>query len=351
VLNKLKIKVLQKDKKMATPSQSKTKIDYMARKVPTNPKYKDVKPATDTGASISKHVAKINEIKTNFKYRKDELFKRMKISTLVQLMVQVTEFNLDFPPEETQKTSEEMEEVRSTMQSVISGCGETSMRPRAAGLPSGSEGLETERRRQQNLQPQRLEIPYLLLDVREAEEFDKCHMKTATNYPSSRLARVMNFETPELHAFKNKEGRIIVLYDEEEKLAPRVAQTFVERGYDNLFLLSGGMKVASQIFPVGLFNGQTPKNLVNNNSNNPKSSTNGSSQFEDGDHSSDPQDPLLTARDLNALKMALEETMSPTPVVKTGRLATAASVGAAQRAMIESKNSARQEKLVGGQWR
>ena len=34
----------------------------------------------------------------------------------------------------------------------------------------------------------------------------------------------MNFETPELFDYKNKEGRIIVLYDEEENLAPKVAQ-------------------------------------------------------------------------------------------------------------------------------
>ena len=61
--------------------QQKTRIDYMSRRVPTNPRYADVKAVTDTGASLSKHVEKINEIKANFKYRKDELFKRMKIST------------------------------------------------------------------------------------------------------------------------------------------------------------------------------------------------------------------------------------------------------------------------------
>lgn len=39
---------------------------------------------------------------------------------------------------------------------------------------------------------------------------------------------------------KNKEGKIIVLYDEDERLGPNVATTLVQRGYDNLFLLSGG---------------------------------------------------------------------------------------------------------------
>ena len=63
----------------------KARIDYMARRVPVNPRYAGVRAVTDTGASLSRHVDKINEIKTNFKYRKDEFFKRMKISTLVQV--------------------------------------------------------------------------------------------------------------------------------------------------------------------------------------------------------------------------------------------------------------------------
>jgi len=392
----------------------KARIDYMARRVPVNPRYAGVRAVTDTGASLSRHVDKINEIKTNFKYRKDEFFKRMKISTLVQLMVQVTEFNYDFPPEEI-PSQEEMEDVRSTMQSVISGRGETTVRERAAGLPSG--GDQQERR---SLVPT-LEVPYLLLDVREQDAYSKCHIITSLNYPSSRLARVMNFETPELLAYKNKEGRIIVLYDEEENLAPKVAQTFVERGYENLFLLSGGMKVGLQIFPIGLFFGTPPRHLLPNNNNakggggggipgrstairktssNPSIASSSSSSIgvarngsghriagngihnheqnnyigvgndenelrqingnDDNDDNANNSDgegdgSILTQRNLNALKMALEEAVTPPEArmaQKTGRIATAASVGKDQRATANAKITARKEKLVGGrEWK
>jgi len=369
----------------------------MARRVPVNPRYAGVKAVTDTGASLTRHVDKINEIKANFKYRKDELFKRMKISTLVQLMVQVSEFNYDFPPEDI-PLQEEMEEVRSTMQSVISGRGETTVKERAAGLPSGGD-------QPQRLQPTRpaLEVPYLLLDVREQDAYSKSHIITSLNYPSSRLARVMNFETPELLAYKNKEGRIIVLYDEEEKLAPKVAQTFVERGYENLFLLSGGMKVAHQVFPVGLFHGQPPRSLLNSNGkgggggvtsrttalrktlSNPSiasssSSSNGINRNGSGhriagndvgdygedydgfvglngnnDDDDDDDGTILTQRNLNALKMALEEALLPPDAKmapKTGRIATAASVGKEQRATANAKMTARKDKLVGGrEWK
>ncbi|KAF6039829.1 CEP41 [Bugula neritina] len=48
-------------------------------------------------------------------------------------------------------------------------------------------------------------------------------------------------ETPFLLLDKNQPGKVIILYDEDERVAPKAATTLVERGYDNLFLLSGGM--------------------------------------------------------------------------------------------------------------
>ena len=41
---------------------------------------------------------------------------------------------------------------------------------------------------------------------------------------------------------KNKLGKIIILYDEDERLAPAAATTFVQREVDNVFMLSGGEK-------------------------------------------------------------------------------------------------------------
>lgn len=39
---------------------------------------------------------------------------------------------------------------------------------------------------------------------------------------------------------KNKPGSIIIIYDEDERIAPRVATTFIQREVDNVFMLSGG---------------------------------------------------------------------------------------------------------------
>jgi len=39
--------------------------------------------------------------------------------------------------------------------------------------------------------------PYLLLDVRESEDFRKSHIITAESYPKTKLSRA-NYETPAL---------------------------------------------------------------------------------------------------------------------------------------------------------
>lgn len=108
---------------------------------------------------------------------------------------------------------------------------------------------------------QDLDLPYLLLDVRDKDEYDQCHIISALSYPTAMLSRSVNNETPEMLAYKNQAGKIVVVYDDDERIAPRAATTLVQRGYDNLFLLSGGLKLAAKKFPEGLITGILPAHL------------------------------------------------------------------------------------------
>eukprot|EP00108_Taenia_solium_P006856 TsM_001019800 transcript=TsM_001019800 gene=TsM_001019800 len=110
---------------------------------------------------------------------------------------------------------------------------------------------------------QGIDCPYLLLDVRDRDEFDQCHIIKAISYPHTRLSRCINFEIREMLVFRNKPGHIIICYDEDERLAPRVATVLTERGYDNIFVLSGGLKVGWKLFPKGLILGDAPVTLKN----------------------------------------------------------------------------------------
>lgn len=118
----------------------------------------------------------------------------------------------------------------STLQKVIRGIGEMD-----------NQGRQFERAEKRLMQLQQdLDLPYLLLDLRERDDYDKCHMITALSYPMAMLSRSINNETPDMLAYKNQPGKIIVVYDDDEKIGPKGATTLVQRGYDNLFLLSGG---------------------------------------------------------------------------------------------------------------
>ena len=96
------------------------------------------------------------------------------------------------------------------------------------------------------------ETPYLILDIRSPEEYDSAHVVGARNYPHIRISRACNFETKDMLMYKNKQGKLIVVYDYDESVASRFCTTLIERGYENVFMLSGGLRVAYMKFPTRL---------------------------------------------------------------------------------------------------
>ncbi|XP_014774952.1 centrosomal protein of 41 kDa B [Octopus bimaculoides] len=202
-------------------NKKKNKPTVFDRKIPVNPKYKHIKPTVDTGASLSKYLAKIEEIRKNYRYKKDELFKRMKWTTFVQLVLQIAEFNkskeqkkIDIVEEvdidissrpytadtadlEVQKiqnsspsasqasTDEEFTDsasatdqvnsadsglytARSTLQDVIQGVGEIDQ----LTTPCLEKELVLAQEDENEC------CPYLILDVRDKDDFDQCHIIT-----------------------------------------------------------------------------------------------------------------------------------------------------------------------------
>ncbi|XP_071487357.1 centrosomal protein of 41 kDa B-like [Diadema antillarum] len=265
-----------------------TKVDILNKRIPGNPRYKDVKSVIDTGASLSKQMAKIEEIRKNYRYRPNEIFKRMKVTTFVQLIIQVHTLKQAERREQLRRSiaeagrpettdvpinggygdgrspvpslaltegdfgahlSEPILSPRSTLQSVIAGVGEFDLSGEYVDDPTPS--LEA---------PEPVEdCPYLLLDLRDPDLYNECHIITAQSYPSAMLSRAVNNFTKNILDYHNKPGKIIVIYDEDERIATAAARTFVERGVENIFLLSGGLKVAAEKFPGGLITGTLPK--------------------------------------------------------------------------------------------
>ncbi|CBY38586.1 unnamed protein product [Oikopleura dioica] len=100
--------------------------------------------------------------------------------------------------------------------------------------------------------------PYLLVDVRDSDAYEQCHMITAESYPSTNFSRTMNPFSHQMLQFKNMEGHIIILYDTDELIATECATTMAQRGFENVFVLSGGLRVLAQKLPNGLITGSLP---------------------------------------------------------------------------------------------
>ncbi|KAI1239558.1 hypothetical protein IHE44_0012684 [Lamprotornis superbus] len=254
---------------------------FLTRRIPSNPKYQHIKTRLDTGNSLSKYMEKLEEIKRNYRYKKDELFKRLKVTTFAQLVLQVASLS----NETLEVTNEELhglpdadaagddasgtngkgspegtpspvlflnssgagESHRSTLQSVISGVGELDMEKDS---PKKEDTQAKERPYP--------DCPFLLLDVRDRDAYEQCHIVGAYSYPIATLSRTMNPYTNNILEYKNAHGKIIIVYDNDERLASQAATTMCERGFENLFMLSGGLKVLAQKIPEGLITGTLP---------------------------------------------------------------------------------------------
>lgn len=81
---------------------------------------------------------------------------------------------------------------------------------------------------------------FLLLDLREPDDYDFWRLKEAINYPAANIAR--DKIIPELFRFKNKTNKLIIVYMGDERKGCAAANAMSEKGYENVFLLSGGIE-------------------------------------------------------------------------------------------------------------
>ncbi|KAM9313027.1 centrosomal protein of 41 kDa [Gastrophryne carolinensis] len=337
--------------------------EILKKRIPQNPKYQHIKTRLDTGQSMTKYLERIEEIKKNYRYRKDELFKRIKVNTFAQLVLQVAsvseESDFEITSDElqrledsnsvtperdaelaTQRTNgkaspgsvplspvdfidnlgggESIGSARSTLQSVIRGVGELDLdiNPQKPSRNERSSSMGYADKPYPD-------CPYLLLDVRDRDCYDQCHVIGAFHYPTAMLARTMNPFTPEILNYKNAHGKIIILYDEDERIASQAATTMSERGFENLFMLSGGLKVIAQKFPDGLTTGSFPVSCL------PQQVESKSARKR-----STPREPVFFAenkwrfsrQDLENIELHLEKMVMPTDTAsRLSRLSTARS--------------------------
>lgn len=86
------------------------------------------------------------------------------------------------------------------------------------------------------------EALYLLLDLRDEVEYEQCHIATAISYPHTQLTHSTNYFSAEIYRYKNRPDRMIIICDDDERIAAPAGKLFVERGVENVYVLTGGMR-------------------------------------------------------------------------------------------------------------
>lgn len=187
----------------------------MERKVPKSSKYANVSGVLDTGLTINK-VKSVTA--REYAKRRDEIFFRLTKTQLYQLYEEY-----------------EQEEFESITENN---------RDESVRIVTYSE----------NEMPVYAK-PYLLLDMREIDEFNRCHLMQARSYPYSYLRRDQYH--PEIYRYRNQAEKLIVVYCSDERMSRLAAKDLVDRGIDNVFLLTGGLNEFSYDYPA-FVEGQAP---------------------------------------------------------------------------------------------
>ena len=175
-------------------------IAYMDKKVPKSSKYANVQAKLDTGVTVDK-VKYVTA--REYSRRREEIFYRITAKQLYELY--------------NEYEGDERETLAEAFSDGIGG-------PR---IVSHTEMAQPTYDR-----------PYLILDVREPEDYRKSHLFNARSFPNNFLRRDQS--PPELYSFRNKPGMLIIIYCDDERVSRDTAKLLVDRGTDNIYLLSGG---------------------------------------------------------------------------------------------------------------
>ena len=176
--------------------------------------------------------------------RKSEKFKRIKRSTLARYLTEVT------VQESIYNINKEDEQHPMAPQSEVPTLPPTDREPgdtesvysaqtgvtQFSGITYATDALGITQ-----------DTMFLLLDLRDPEDYALWHIKESLNFPAPNIARDKTI--PELFRFKNKPDKLIVIYMEDERKGTQAAMLFFEKGYENIFLLSGGIETFLEEFP------------------------------------------------------------------------------------------------------
>ncbi|CAD8093572.1 unnamed protein product [Paramecium sonneborni] len=217
----------------------KGKGNPLDKKVPKNKKYDYVKQTLNTGPTV-RDIEVISN--STIAKKRSEIFKRIKCSTVLKLIseepAQESIHNIIDQQEQDQlkqfdAQSQYSQKTRFTEVSQVSAI---TYATEQLGLTDQSE--------------------FLLIDLRDQDDYQLYHIKEAINFPAPQLRQ--DKLTQQIFRFKNQEGKLIIIYHFDEKNGIPSATLFAEKGFENVYLLSGGIEKFLQNHPEGVIGTKVP---------------------------------------------------------------------------------------------
>ena len=207
------------------------------KKLKENPKYKQVSKVVDTGSTIKNSQFMSDQLISK---RKSELFKRVKGSTIIKLIKSAKEnqtesiYNLGNGDQNI--NNQNIEDQKDDNKSVASQQTNKSNMTNVTAVTYATEMLG-------NLS----EIDFIILDLREESEYEHVHVIEAVSFPAVNISR--DKFTQQLIMMKNKPGKMIIMYHTDERNGIPYANNFFQKGYDNVYFLSGGIEEFEKYHP------------------------------------------------------------------------------------------------------
>ena len=85
----------------------KPKKSAMDKKIVPNPRYKNVENVVDTGNNLRKELERLEEVHQFYKFRNDEVFRRVNVDNLVRLLIEQTKLEYQLRPPPSNQTVEQ----------------------------------------------------------------------------------------------------------------------------------------------------------------------------------------------------------------------------------------------------
>lgn len=208
----------------------KPSLGIMEKRIPQNPKYKNTQSKIDSGSTVNKIRLLSHK---EFLKRRDESFRRITCSCLAELFNEYEDTGSASQPEMVARMVEGASGEFSMQRVPVRDNNDEKSGPRIVTYEADEK--------------EEYEAPYLVLDTRTKEDFAINRIHRSKNYPATFLNR--DVLLPEMHQFKNREANLIVLYDFDDSAVAQTAHTLVQRGFDNVYVLTGGISTYADEFP------------------------------------------------------------------------------------------------------